>query len=167
MFARHRLHKLGMTLVDWVKSRCIMRVCQWRVCNWKLLSAYFWINVNELPAVRAVGRIDRDGRSASLSTASVNNHFVCFTVTVGPVWLQPYCISNQQRPSLKHVKGAYQHGSACRCAVRHLFNPLNAELNPICRLLALLGVHHFLHVSRIRVKSLILRLLMSYIYIWH
>ena len=43
------------------------------------------------------------------------------------------------------------------------FNPLNAELNPICHLLALLGVH-FLHVSRIRVKSLTLRLLMSYIY---
>ena len=43
-------------------------------------------------------------------------------------------------------------------------NPLNAELNPICHLLALLGFHHFLHVSRIRVKSLTLRLLMSYIY---
>ena len=38
-------------------------------------------------------------------------------------------------------------------------NTLNAELNPICYLLALLGDHHFLHVSRIRVKSLILRLL--------
>ena len=32
------------------------------------------------------------------------------------------------------------------------FNPLNAELNPICRLLALLGAHHILHVSRIRVN---------------
>jgi len=47
----------------------------------------------------------------------------------------------------------------------HLFNPLNAELNPICYLLALLA-HHFLHVSRIRVKSLTLKLLMSYIYIY-
>jgi len=28
-------------------------------------------------------------------------------------------------------------------------NPLNPELNPICSLLALLGAHHFLHVSRI------------------
>jgi len=45
-----------------------------------------------------------------------------------------------------------------------LFNPLNAELNPICYLLALLGAHHFIHVSRIRVKSLTLRQLMSYIY---
>jgi len=43
-------------------------------------------------------------------------------------------------------------------------NPLNAELNPICYLLALLGAHHFLHVSRMRIKSLILRLLMSYTY---
>ena len=34
-----------------------------------------------------------------------------------------------------------------------MFNPLNAELNPICHLLALLGVHHFLHVSRIRVNQ--------------
>jgi len=42
-------------------------------------------------------------------------------------------------------------------------NPLNAELNPICYLLALLA-HHFLHVSRIRVKSLTLRLLKSCIY---
>ena len=46
-------------------------------------------------------------------------------------------------------------------------NPLNPELNPICCLLALLGAHHFLHISRIRVKSLTLRLLMSYIYMEH
>ena len=46
-----------------------------------------------------------------------------------------------------------------------VLNPLNPELNPICYLLALLA-HHFLHVSRIRIKSLTLRLLMSYIYIW-
>jgi hypothetical protein len=31
-------------------------------------------------------------------------------------------------------------------------NPLNAKLNPICNLLALLGAHPILHVSRIRVK---------------
>ena len=36
------------------------------------------------------------------------------------------------------------------------FNPLKPELNPICYLLALLGAHHFLHVSRIRVKLLTL-----------
>jgi len=33
-------------------------------------------------------------------------------------------------------------------------NPLNTELNPICHLLTLLGAHHILHVSRIRVNNL-------------
>jgi len=33
-----------------------------------------------------------------------------------------------------------------------LLNPSNTKLNSICHLLALLGVHHILHVSRIRVK---------------
>jgi hypothetical protein len=33
-----------------------------------------------------------------------------------------------------------------------ILNPLNAELNPICHLLALLEAHHILHVSRIRVN---------------
>jgi hypothetical protein len=33
------------------------------------------------------------------------------------------------------------------------FNPLNAKLKPICHLLALLGAHHILHLSRIRVKN--------------
>ena len=32
------------------------------------------------------------------------------------------------------------------------FNTLNAELSPICHLRALLGAHHILHVSRLRVN---------------
>jgi len=52
-----------------------------------------------------------------------------------------------------------RHGNVFR-----KFNPLKPELNSICYLLALLGAHHFLHVSRIRVKLLTFRLLMSYIY---
>jgi len=48
--------------------------------------------------------------------------------------------------------------------VANFINPLKPELNPICYLLALLGAHHFLHVSRIRVKLLTLRRLMSYTY---
>jgi len=56
----------------------------------------------------------------------------------------------------------------CICQTAKSFiNPLNPELNPICYLLALLGAHHFLHVSRIRVKLLTFRLLTSYIYMEH
>ena len=36
---------------------------------------------------------------------------------------------------------------------QNMFNPLNAELIPICDFLALLGAHHMLHVSRIRVNK--------------
>ena len=36
-----------------------------------------------------------------------------------------------------------------------LLNPLNAELNHICHLLALLGAHRILHVSRIRVNYIV------------
>ena len=51
-----------------------------------------------------------------------------------------------------------------RFAQETSFNPLNPELIPICCLLALLGANHFLHFNRIKVKSLTLRPLMSYIY---
>ena len=37
--------------------------------------------------------------------------------------------------------------------VHEEINPLNAELSPICHLLALLGAHHIFHVSGLRVKS--------------
>jgi len=61
---------------------------------------------------------------------------------------------------MQHLEGS---GTPVLYIGRTVLNPLNPELNPICYLLALLA-HHFLHVSRIRVKSLTLKLLMSYIY---
>ena len=66
----------------------------------------------------------------------------------------PHSLSDDQR----HERVQY---------AKDIINPLKPELNPICYLLALLGAHHFLHVSRIRVKSLTLRRLMSYIWSTH
>jgi hypothetical protein len=43
-------------------------------------------------------------------------------------------------------------GRVLICSNIQNINPLNAELNPIYYLLALFGVHHILHISRIRVK---------------
>jgi len=40
----------------------------------------------------------------------------------------------------------------CTAIYSHLFNPLNAKLNPICHLLALLGAHYIFHVSGVRVN---------------
>jgi len=62
---------------------------------------------------------------------------------------------------MQHLDGS---GTPVLYLGRMFLNPLNPELNPICYLLALLKAYHFLHVSRIRVKLLTFRLLMSYIY---
>jgi hypothetical protein len=66
-----------------------------------------------------------------------------------------------RRIKLEVVMGRLCYGVVCLEDVSNIFtvpvigsslNPLNAELNPICHLLALLGAHHILHVSRIRVN---------------
>ena len=62
---------------------------------------------------------------------------------------------------MQHLEGS---GTPVLYIGRMVINPLNPELNSICYLLALLRAHHFLHVSRIRVKLLTFGLLMSYIY---
>ena len=49
-------------------------------------------------------------------------------------------------------KEPYLHASFCNVLP---INHLNAELNPICHLLALLGAHHILHVSRMRVNVIV------------
>ena len=69
------------------------------------------------------------------------------------------------RHNLGYLSVVQDGSSAVLLPAVSSFNPLNPELNPICYLLALLA-HNFLHISRIRVKSLTIRLLMSYIYIY-
>ena len=46
----------------------------------------------------------------------------------------------------------------CGCRQKIGINPLNAELNPIRHLLALVGARHIVHVSRIRVKRIVRKL---------
>jgi hypothetical protein len=46
----------------------------------------------------------------------------------------------------------------------NIFNHLNAELNPICHLLALLGAHHILDVGRIRVNLNVTKYFFSYFF---
>ena len=61
-----------------------------------------------------------------------------------------------QPPTERHCVTAYVVAAIFLTHAMQL-NPLKPELNPICYLLALLGAHHFLHVSRIGVKLLTLR----------
>ena len=63
---------------------------------------------------------------------------------------QKYRVSIKSFPDYKHLLQEnyveYKH------IFLPLINPLNAKLNPICHLLALLGAHHIFHVSGLRVK---------------
>ena len=73
----------------------------------------------------------------------------------------------KRKQLLDNLKENSEYWKLKEKALDFFINPLKAELNPICYLLALLGAHHLLHVSRIRVKSLTFRRLMSYIYMEH
>jgi hypothetical protein len=42
-----------------------------------------------------------------------------------------------------------------KISINYNINPSNAELNPLCYLLALFEAHHILHVSRIRVEDIL------------
>ena len=88
------------------------------------------------------------------NSPDINTFSLCSLVT-NYYDMQTYCLAN--------THSGVKWGGAKTLGVSN-FNPLKPELNPICYLLALLRVHHFLHVSRIRVKLLTFRLLMSYIY---
>jgi len=110
----------------------------------------------------------------SLSPLHKNTNYITKKCTAYSTWrLLAYTNFITPWLVLLHIRLKHRVNSSSACLWRytqsfsyHRINPLNPELNPMCSLLALLGAHHFLHVSRIRVKSLTLRRLMSYIYIW-
>ena len=92
---------------------------------------------------------------------SIRFFLLCYTTNT--TW-QPQCFL-WYRPAdgYQHAYSLMNSLSLCHIAstsekhVSDVINPLKPELNPICYLLALLEAHHFLHVSRIRVKLLTLR----------
>jgi len=67
-------------------------------------------------------------------------HFKSAPGTKIYMWSCLVCVGLRTDPSVRRL-------------LNYVFNPLNAELNPICHLLSLLGAHHILHVSRIRVNT--------------
>ena len=61
--------------------------------------------------------------------------------------------TNTQVLSTVSCHAEYKQQLPSRLLGKFVFNPLNAELNPICHLLALLEPHHILHVSKMRVND--------------
>jgi len=59
--------------------------------------------------------------------------------------------ANLAHPAARISQYDKKNSATHRCVFLTL---LNAQLNPICHLLALLGAYHILHVSGIRVKTM-------------
>jgi len=91
------------------------------------------------------------GKFSALANCQAHSSFLCLS-----------CIRVRQQSRIIYVHRCIQVVELVRisyCYVLYvtcfsfvLLNLLNAELNPICHLLALLGAHHIFHVSRIRVN---------------
>ena len=85
----------------------------------------------------------RSAESKSQKVVAVHNGFRTCPVSVSAIRVP---VSTLKRPALNLSV------PQVRIHYFHYFNPLNAELNPICHLLALVGAHHIVHVSRVRVN---------------
>jgi hypothetical protein len=86
-----------------------------------------------------------------------NDSVVCCQMpalnVVIPMCFITQIITKFQSNTTHNTNYAFQrHVSTHKSHYQAVFNPLNAELNPICHLLALLGAHLIFHVSSIRVK---------------
>jgi hypothetical protein len=82
----------------------------------------------------------------------------CEALTVRRPWPTRGCYAMGGKKYWKMAKlllAACTHFLVCAFTLNGLltFNPVKADLNPIHHLLALLGAHHILHISRIRVNS--------------
>jgi hypothetical protein len=108
--------------------------------------------LNPEPVLR-YDRLHEDGRCHSADTSQkTTNHgsfFNCWHKLIPKrSTVQYYCIQFFQ--IFVWVTLVY---CASTRAVTPLINPLNAELNAIYHVLALLGAHHILHISGIRVND--------------
>jgi len=131
------------------------KIQQWNLLQWTQLSADVLIKSKSW--IRMAGKIQLLSFQSWAPEVTIEWLALLLRIRSSPrTKSQPW-----QRLSLRFL--AASCSPSRQTSIYHL-NPLSPELNPICYFLALLGAHHFLHVSRIRVKLLTLRWLMSYIY---
>jgi hypothetical protein len=110
--------------------------------KWNIL--YSWLRKRKLPRNVSIKKLRE--KKASLKRIFFNINF--FKIL----------LSKKKSNALIRMMAHYSSRDlptlilSCSTAVKS-FNPLNAELNPICQLLALFGARPILHISRIRVNS--------------
>ena len=142
-----------ITLLEWIKNSDL----------WQIFMAASWSII--LTKYYSRGQIKLNGCFMSVNNCQLtlpNNPDEARPQQHRGASLTPRLVGIQK--SSLNTGNTYNNIKYLNYLIPGLINPLNPELNPICYLLALLGAHHFLHVSRIRVKLLTFRRLVSYIY---
>jgi hypothetical protein len=116
---------------------------------------------------------------AGVKASSFSIHLSCLVCCLSVVrgeWSRLFCghkgrnlpeVSiNSFLPPLLRIQTNYATHTAFRMIsskqLSRVVNSLNAELNPICHLLVLLGAHPILHISRITVKSTVARIFLCF-----
>ena len=131
---------------------CITNIvnCKFSVCQSVHHHTFNWIN-------------QQDAANSQVYYVSFKYSSTCFGHIITPI-IRSYNNCSSSLISYRIISNIINYSVSNASRLKSYINPLNPELNPICYLLALLEAHHFLHVSRIRVKLLTFRLLMLYIY---
>jgi hypothetical protein len=65
------------------------------------------------------------------------------------------CVFKMDNEYNRHNNFIQDQRCICSSVPNIILANLNAELNPICHLLTLLGAHHILHISRVRVNVML------------
>ena len=125
----------------------------WRCDPTRVMTSSFTRFLDHTQRRTTVGRTPLDEWSARrrdlyLTTHNTHNRQIPMPL----VGFEP-TISAGERPQTYAFDRAATGTGNHHTIARLTFNPLNAELNPTCHLLALLGAQPIHHISKIRVKN--------------
>jgi len=134
-------------------NNCPMR-CNTKQSIYYSASSLYMFRVSTTPIIRSIQTVTTASGTVHIFCAATSpqcGQLGCRLEAVVKVLCTP---DNGCCWRLKHVQWTCRTiNRLLRVAFRWaVINPLNAELNPICHLLALLVAHHILHISRIRVN---------------
>jgi hypothetical protein len=147
---------VGRRLRAWFLSLLSRRILSWPLNLWKICVPFWEANVAEFQRGRILGkRLSENQGDGRISGGVLMKRVLKIGGGLKGLMLvlnMRLCCCRSCRTEVRQSIGTARVAMFIMSRLYQV-KPLNAELNPICHLLALLGAHHILHVSRVRVNS--------------
>ena len=102
----------------------------------------------ETQVCEAVWRLGTTKRTTAVSGTSSEHKGSYWSA-----WSCSTCSGHQPLPFALGYYSRNKYSTPDTNSIINFINPLNAELNPMCHMLAILGAHHIFHISGLRVKQ--------------